>query len=193
MLRLVVSGIRLLYPPTEHLQFECERAVPYERAAVNACLVARDTAEDLLAMLLLVLASSGVCSPGSRIVMTTPQLSRVTQCRMGPPPGFKEPPSPRDGDYVDIICRGLNSAMEKTVITRPILAAAQVRDASPQGDKKGQDFFWATVKSSPELPGLSRPVWLTIAAVSLCRVSKVTASSRHATRWSPPPPFGRYC
>jgi len=52
--------------------------------------------------------------------------------------------------------------MEQTVVG-PVRAFTQVRDALPQspGD---QDFFWRTVTSPPETPGLSRPVWLTIAA-----------------------------
>ena len=65
----------------------------------------------------------------------------------------------KDGDYVDAFCRSLNKAMERTVVIPPVLAAAQVRDATPQGNKAGQDFFWSTIKSPPELPGLSRPVW----------------------------------
>ena len=47
--------------------------------------------------------------------------------------------------------------MEKSVVG-PVRNLVQPRDATKQGD------FWATVKSPPELPGLSRPVWLTIAA-----------------------------
>jgi len=85
--------------------------------------------------------------------------SRVVPVNMGPPAGYPLPPSPKDGDYVDVFCRGLNRAMEETVIG-PVRRVAQVRSAEPQES----DFFWRTVKSPPELPGLSRPVWLTIAA-----------------------------
>jgi hypothetical protein len=84
---------------------------------------------------------------------------------MGPPAGFEMPPPPKDGDYVDIFCRGVNGLMEQSVVG-PIKAVAQVRDAQPQAATKplDQDMFWRTVRSPPELPGLSRPVWLTIAA-----------------------------
>lgn len=83
---------------------------------------------------------------------------------MGPPAGFKTPP-PKDGDYVDIFCRGVNGLMEQSVVG-PVRAVAQVRDAQPQAATTplDQEMFWRTVKSPPELPGLSRPVWLTIAA-----------------------------
>ena len=83
---------------------------------------------------------------------------------MGPPAGFKAPP-PREGDYVDIFCRGINGLMEQSVVG-PVRAVAQVRDAQPQAASTplDQEMFWRTVKSPPELPGLSRPVWLTIAA-----------------------------
>ena len=83
---------------------------------------------------------------------------------MGPPAGFKVPP-PKDGDYVDIFCRRINGLMEQSVVG-PVRAVAQVRDAQPQAATTplDQEVFWRTVKSPPELPGLSRPVWLTIAA-----------------------------
>jgi len=76
---------------------------------------------------------------------------------MGPPEGWVEPPPPRDGDYIDIFCRTINGVMEKTVVG-PIQVFTRVKNAEKQGD------FWDTVKSAPQLPGLSRPVWLTIAA-----------------------------
>ena len=71
---------------------------------------------------------------------------------MGPPEGFTTPPPPRDGDYVDIFCRGVNGLMEQSVVG-PIKAVAQVRDAQPQAATKplDQDMFWRTVKSPPEL------------------------------------------
>ena len=67
------------------------------------------------------------------------------------------PPPPRDGDYVDIFCRKCNELMEATIVA-PVKDAVKLRDATPSGD------FWTTVRSPPELPGISRPVWLTIAA-----------------------------
>lgn len=90
---------------------------------------------------------------------TRPPLS----CRMGPPKDWTPPPPPKEGDYLDIFCRGINAIMEQTVVG-PVKAVAQVRDALPQTSASSSDFFWRTVKSPPELPGLSRPVWLTIAA-----------------------------
>ena len=95
---------------------------------------------------------------------TAPHVS-TSRLRMGPPAGFETPPPPKDGDYVDIFCRGVNGLMEQSVVG-PIKAVAQVRDAQPQAATKplDQDMFWRTVRSPPELPGLSRPVWLTIAA-----------------------------
>eukprot|EP00966_Prymnesium_polylepis_P156072 3606049-Prymnesium_polylepis.1 len=98
-------------------------------------------------------------------LFTAPRLApRRVACRMGPPPGWEPPPPPRDGDFVDIFCRGLNEVMEKTLVLPPVQAASQVRTATARGGLKGQDQFWSTVKSSPELPGMSRPVWLVIAA-----------------------------
>ncbi|KAL1521577.1 hypothetical protein AB1Y20_021236 [Prymnesium parvum] len=88
---------------------------------------------------------------------------RVFPCRMGSPADWPPLPPPKQGDYVDIFCRGLNAAMEKTVVPQ-LNAYAQVREATPQGDKDAREFFWSTVQSPPELPGRSRPVWLTIAA-----------------------------
>jgi len=75
---------------------------------------------------------------------------------MGPPPGFTAAP-PKEGDYLDIFCRGANELMERSVVG-PVRKSVQVREASQQGD------FWNTILSPPELPGLSRPVWLTVAA-----------------------------
>lgn len=54
--------------------------------------------------------------------------------------------------------------MEQTVLLPDVRKYSQVREATNQGEKKGQEFFWMTIKSPPEVPGLSRPVWLTIAA-----------------------------
>lgn len=90
---------------------------------------------------------------------------------MAAPGGFVPPPS-KEGDYVDIFCRAINGAMEQTVITESIKQYVQPRDATPQGlTKEDQAWrsgfgpnFWKTVKSPPEMPGLARPVWLTIAA-----------------------------
>ncbi|KAJ1482200.1 hypothetical protein T484DRAFT_1952593 [Baffinella frigidus] len=116
---------------------------------------------------LLMLACVSCCSAFSvsRLALCgTVARSPLSACRMGPPKGWTPPPPPRDGDYVDIFCRRINAVMEQTVVG-PIKAIAQVRDALPQSSSSGRaDFFWRTVKSPPELPGLSRPVWLTIAA-----------------------------
>jgi hypothetical protein len=77
---------------------------------------------------------------------------------MGPPEGWEPPPPPAEGDFVDASCRWLNNAMEQTVVP-PLRKYTQVRQSGePQGD------FWSTVTSPPQVPGLSRPVWLTIAA-----------------------------
>jgi hypothetical protein len=83
---------------------------------------------------------------------------RARACQMGPPEGWEPPPPPAEGDFVDASCRWLNNAMEQTVVP-PLRKYTQVRQSGePQGD------FWSTVTSPPQVPGLSRPVWLTIAA-----------------------------
>ena len=83
-------------------------------------------------------------------------------CRMAAPPGFTPPP-PKPDDYVDRFCRGINYAMERTVFPPALREFAAVRDASPQG-VSSKEQGWKTLRAPPELPGLSRPVWLTIAA-----------------------------
>lgn len=90
------------------------------------------------------------------LIPSTLRPLRAPTCRMASPGGWIPPP-PKDGDFVDIFCRALNDAMEKTVVL-PVRRNLQPRDATKQGD------FWETVTSPPEYPGLSRPVWLTIAA-----------------------------
>ena len=70
------------------------------------------------------------------------------------------PPPPRADDYVDIFCRGANSLMAATVFPQ-IRDAVGIRDSTPQGSGPP---FWPTIRSPPEKPGLSRPVWLVIAA-----------------------------
>ena len=115
-----------------------------------------------LASSVILVSSSALIAP--RAVPLSSLLSRTADPCMGPPAGFKTPP-PKDGDYVDIFCRGVNGLMEQSVVG-PVRAVAQVRDAQPQAATTplDQEMFWRTVKSPPELPGLSRPVWLTIAA-----------------------------
>ena len=83
-------------------------------------------------------------------------------CRMAAPPGFTPPP-PKPDDYVDRFCRGINYAMEQTVFPPALREFAAVRDASPQG-VSSKEQGWKTIRSPPELPGLSRPTWLVIAA-----------------------------
>jgi hypothetical protein len=67
------------------------------------------------------------------------------------------PPPPKDGDYVDIFCRATNSFFEST--TLPFIREAVTLRAS-QGPLKPLQ----RLTSPPESPGLSRPVWLVIAA-----------------------------
>jgi hypothetical protein len=69
-------------------------------------------------------------------------------------------PPPKPGDYVDRFCRGANSVMERAVIPS-VRDAVKLREATPQGSGPP---FWPTVRSPPELPGLSRPTWLVITA-----------------------------
>lgn len=67
------------------------------------------------------------------------------------------PPPPRDGDYVDLFCRATNSFFEST--TLPFIREAVTLRAS-QGPLQPLQ----RLTSPPESPGLSRPVWLVIAA-----------------------------
>ena len=120
-----------------------------------------------LASSVLLVSSSALIAPRAvplSSLLSPARLRTAGACRMGPPAGFNVPP-PKDGDYVDIFCRGINGLMEQSVVG-PVRAVAQVRDAQPQAATTplDQEMFWRTVKSPPELPGLSRPVWLTIAA-----------------------------
>ena len=76
---------------------------------------------------------------------------------MEAPRGFTPKPADPD-DFVDRFCRATNRGMEMTVFPN-IREGVRIRDRTePQGD------FWKTVLSPPEVPGLSRPVWLVIAA-----------------------------
>jgi hypothetical protein len=67
------------------------------------------------------------------------------------------PPPPKDGDYVDIFCRGTNAFFEST--TLPFIRRAVTLRVS-QGPLEPLQ----RLTSPPEWPGLSRPVWLVIAA-----------------------------
>lgn len=73
---------------------------------------------------------------------------------------FTAPP-PKPDDYIDRFCRGTNALMEKTNVVAPLKKAVELRESTPQGSGPP---FWPTIRSPPELPGLSRPVWLVIAA-----------------------------
>jgi hypothetical protein len=75
---------------------------------------------------------------------------------MAPPFGMM-PPRPMEDDYVDKFCRFMNAAVEQTVFG-PVRQYLQLRPAQPQGG------FWETIKSPPELPGLSRPLGLVLQA-----------------------------
>jgi hypothetical protein len=104
-------------------------------------------------MLILVLATTALHALSHGLSVAQFGVSAI---RMAAPGNFVPPP-PKPDDFVDKFCRGVNYAMEKTVIA-PVRSKVQPRNGTKQGG------FWATVQSPPELPGLSRPVWLTIAA-----------------------------
>ncbi|KAJ1618741.1 hypothetical protein T492DRAFT_1090687 [Pavlovales sp. CCMP2436] len=76
-------------------------------------------------------------------------------------------PPPRDGDFVDVFCRGVNAACRASVVG-PFRAAAAIRPSATVGGKPGSSLapagFWEKALSPPELPPISRPAWLVIAA-----------------------------
>lgn len=67
------------------------------------------------------------------------------------------PPPPREGDYIDICCRAINSFFEAT--TLPF-----VREKATLRESRRQLKPFERLTAPPESPGLSRPVWLVIAA-----------------------------
>ncbi len=78
-------------------------------------------------------------------------------------------PPPKDGDYVDIFCRGANELMEKTNFIPAVRDYVRLsEDAQPLSLTPSlpweSEFPWARLKTPPCSPGLSRPVWLVIAA-----------------------------
>jgi len=101
----------------------------------------------------------------SALAPLRPPTGRCTAPRMSPAPTEAAPapiatapwPKPRDGDYVDIFCRATNSFFEAT--TLPF-----VRDAITLRESRGPLTPFKRLTAPPESPGLSRPVWLVIAA-----------------------------
>jgi hypothetical protein len=67
------------------------------------------------------------------------------------------PPKPTKSDFVDIFCRGTNAFFRE-------LTLSPVRDYVELEPARNNMGFLNIVKTSPQYPGVARPVWLTIAA-----------------------------
>ena len=120
-----------------------------------------------LGLLLLAQASSGLRqAPGAILRQQPTSIS-------SPLMYARQPPPLKDGDWVSRFCVATNSLFAQTVFP-PIRKAISLRDAgseepvrSQQSDTTEQTPFnlaLSKLTSPPEMPGLSRPVWLVIAA-----------------------------
>ena len=120
-----------------------------------------------LGLLLLAQASSGLRqAPGAILRQQPTSIS-------SPLMYARQPPPLKDGDWVSRFCVATNSLFAQTVFP-PIRKAISLRDAgseqpvrSQQSDTAEQTPFnlaLTKLTSPPEMPGLSRPVWLVIAA-----------------------------
>jgi hypothetical protein len=115
----------------------------------------------------LVVCVLGLGSPGSQ----RPFRARPLGASVGQPPAAASSfapgweaegiPPPKDGDLVDRFCRAVNGACRQSIVA-PVRAAAAIRPAETVGGKPPP--FLEKVFSPPELPPISRPAWLVIAA-----------------------------
>eukprot|EP00929_Paragymnodinium_shiwhaense_P015015 TRINITY_DN123011_c0_g1_i1.p1 TRINITY_DN123011_c0_g1~~TRINITY_DN123011_c0_g1_i1.p1 ORF type:complete len:337 (-),score=59.80 TRINITY_DN123011_c0_g1_i1:384-1394(-) len=64
------------------------------------------------------------------------------------------PPPPKDGDYIDILCRGTNAFFEQLVIPQ-IREKVRLKPAGTAGSG-----IVDKLTAAPESPGISRPLWL---------------------------------
>eukprot|EP00931_Biecheleriopsis_adriatica_P073318 TRINITY_DN47626_c0_g1_i1.p1 TRINITY_DN47626_c0_g1~~TRINITY_DN47626_c0_g1_i1.p1 ORF type:complete len:350 (-),score=68.77 TRINITY_DN47626_c0_g1_i1:421-1470(-) len=69
------------------------------------------------------------------------------------PRGFVPPP-PRDGDYLDMFCRGANGLFEQLVLPQIRERVQLQRAGTAPKDALGK------LTAAPEVPGISRPLWL---------------------------------
>jgi hypothetical protein len=67
------------------------------------------------------------------------------------------PPPPRDGDYVDIFCRGTNMLMKQAVLPS-FRRRVELQPAGTAGPEVMDRLL-----AAPEFPGMSRPLWLVMA------------------------------
>lgn len=66
-------------------------------------------------------------------------------------------PPPKEGDYVDILCRGTNSLMKKLVL-KSFRDKVEMQPAGSAGPE-----ILDRLLAPPEYPGMSRPLWLVMA------------------------------
>ena len=64
-----------------------------------------------------------------------------------------------DEDAISDFCKGTNAFWKSLII--PVVR--DYADVKPRGTADVEDFF-SVVTAAPEVPGIPRPVWLTIAA-----------------------------
>jgi hypothetical protein len=69
---------------------------------------------------------------------------------------FDAPP-PKDGDYIDMFCRGTNDLMKKTVV-QSFRDKVEMKPAGTAGPELIDRLL-----AAPEFPGMSRPLWMVMA------------------------------
>ncbi|KAG8464544.1 hypothetical protein KFE25_009912 [Diacronema lutheri] len=112
------------------------------------------------------------CAVGGRPASRTFAPRHIASSARTPPPtapptfddwAAKGVPPPAAGDLVDRICRAVNFACRQTVVGS-VRRAVALRRAPEQPGERGFAGFLAKATSPPELPPVSRPTWLVIAA-----------------------------
>lgn len=69
---------------------------------------------------------------------------------------FDAPP-PKDGDYIDMFCRGTNDLMKKAVV-QSFRDKVEMKPAGTAGPELIDRLL-----AAPEFPGMSRPLWMVMA------------------------------
>ncbi len=83
---------------------------------------------------------------------------RAQQDASAPAPGLPPPPPPpKDGDYVDMFCRGTNALMKQAVLPS-FRSRVELQPAGTAGPAVMDRLL-----AAPEFPGMSRPLWIVIA------------------------------
>ena len=100
------------HPGSKHRQRGAQERGDLRSRVVSPPVACAPSVPEMLALAssVLLASSSALIAPHATPLRSLPSPSRLrtSPSRMGPPPGFETPPPPKDGDYVDIFCRGIN-------------------------------------------------------------------------------------